>query len=149
MMEIIRTADLDKGYKVLMVQSHKKESLGDFDLYDVEVRNSIGRTIVVLHTGCIGEKSGYMWTEQSVEYMEKLLFLVESREMACHNLMCYSKSLMMDEPKNGYEDEWDRANRRVQMLEKWLYNHTTYFGEKDARGGLIRLEWDIDKAWAE
>lgn len=147
MSKIIKTKELNARYGIVLLQTHEKQSLGEFDLYDVEVRAS-NRTVVTAHTGCLGEKSGIFWMNTTIEFMERLLFLVDAREMACHNKLCYSTTLSMDTPKDGYEDEWLYEDEKIKMIEKWLADHAKYFGEKDDRTNLIRAEFDINEAWA-
>ena len=143
MNEVVRARDLDRGYKILLVHTHKAESIGDFDLYGVEVQDKTGGTAVVLNSGCIGEKSGYYWLNNGIEYMERLMLLLEARDMAYHNKFCYSKTYAMDTPKDGYEDEWLHECEKAQMIEKWLFDHSNYFGKNNEKSILIRVEFDI------
>jgi hypothetical protein len=41
-------------------------------------------------------------------------------DMACHNLMCYSKNLLMEEPKKGFETDFKLAKLRVEMIENTM-----------------------------
>lgn len=42
--------------------------------------------------------------------------LREAYEMACHNLLCYSRNCALTAPKNGYETEWAAAKEKVESL---------------------------------
>ena len=149
MMEIIKEKKLTRGYKVVLLHSHKKEHVGDFDKYDIDVRNSTDRTIVTTSTGCLGLKSGEYWFNSAVKYMQRLLLLVEAREMAYHNQLCYSKTYMIDIPKEEYEDEWNNEKEKANMIEKWLVEHSEYFGKKDIRGYAIKAEFDINEIFVD
>jgi hypothetical protein len=46
--------------------------------------------------------------------------LREALEMESHNLLCYSKNYLMDEPKTGYEKEHSEALKKVEALEEFL-----------------------------
>lgn len=148
-MKIIKTKELSRGYKVVLSQVHEKEHLGDFDKYDVEVQDRNGATIVVLSTGCIGLKSGETWMNSAIQYMQRLLLLVEDRDMAYHNLLCYSTSYLMNTPKEGYEDKWNVEREKATMIEQWLVDLSNYYGKTNDRGHLIRLEFDIDEIFVD
>lgn len=144
MREAVKTKELGRGYKVVLLQTHKSDGIGDFDLYDVEVQNNSNRTIVATSSGCIGEKSGEFWMKSAVQFMQRLLLLDEAREMAYHNQSCYSKNYInADEPKDGYEDKWEYEKEKASVIEKWMCDHSEYFGKKDDRTNLIRAEFDI------
>lgn len=49
-------------------------------------------------------------------------FLKMYYEMACHNLMCYSKTLAMDTPKAGLEKQWEECSREILWLEQMMRN---------------------------
>lgn len=50
--------------------------------------------------------------------MTKKELLNKYRDMACHNLLCYSNNYLMTEPKAGYEKEWQEAKEEVKILEE-------------------------------
>lgn len=52
--------------------------------------------------------------------MKREQFLRNSLEMASHNLMCYSASYAMTEPKEGFEAEYKEASEEVEMLQAWI-----------------------------
>ena len=149
MLEVVRVADLSRGYKVVLVQTNKSDGIGDFDKYDVDIQDKSGGTVITASSGCVGEKSGYFWMDSAIEYMERLLLLVEARDMAYHNLLCYSKSYSMNEPRNGFDEEWNRERNKAKMIEKWLLDMSNHWGRGSEKGTLIRVEFDINEIFAE
>lgn len=61
--------------------------------------------------------------------MKKIIFMADSIDMATHNLMCYSRNLLMDSPKDGYADEWHRENNKDKMLRAWMNELLEYWGK--------------------
>lgn len=53
-------------------------------------------------------------TTQKVQLLERYY------NQACHNLMCYSKNILMLEPKQGYEAEWAETKAECEMLQQML-----------------------------
>lgn len=149
MRELCRMADLDRGYKVVLIHTHKAEDINDLDLYDVEVQDKTGGTVIVASSRCTGEKSGHFWMDRVIQFMDRLLLLVDARDTACYNLGCYSKDFGMSIPKEGYADEWHKELNKVKMIQKWLVDHSEYYGKGDDRTNLIRLEFDIDEIYAK
>lgn len=49
-----------------------------------------------------------------------LEYLKRQRDMATHNLFCYSANYAMTKPKEGYEDEWHKAARDCELVEELL-----------------------------
>lgn len=45
-----------------------------------------------------------------------LEYLNECKDMACHNLLCYSKTYGMDTPKEGYEEHFAEAQRDLEIV---------------------------------
>ena len=82
-----------------------------------------------LSNKCIGRKSGDYWYNNGIEIMNKMIFMADGIDMAMHNLMCYSRNLLMDSPKAGYEKEWHHENDKAKMLRKWMRDLTGYWGE--------------------
>lgn len=41
-------------------------------------------------------------------------------DMACHNLLCYSKNYLMTEAKDGFENEWKQANEECELLKQLI-----------------------------
>jgi hypothetical protein len=52
--------------------------------------------------------------------MDKKELLQKYRDQACYNLMCYSKTLLMNKPKEGYETEWQQAIEEIKLLEEMI-----------------------------
>ncbi|MGN1311313.1 MAG: hypothetical protein ACI4VP_06515 [Clostridia bacterium] len=50
--------------------------------------------------------------------MNKLQVLNEVYDQEVHNLMCYSKNYLMEEPKEQYENEWAESKEKVILLEQ-------------------------------
>lgn len=49
-----------------------------------------------------------------------LEYLQERKNIALHNLFCYSKTYSMDTPKNGYEKEFAGAVRDCEIVEELI-----------------------------
>lgn len=140
--EIIKVKELDRGYRVVATRD-------DEGRYGVEVRAGGGNLIATTSTGCTGEKSMEYWMGNTVQFMQRLLLLIDARDMTYHNLLCYSKTLAMDTPKAGYENEWELEKDKASMIEKWLVDHSNYFGKGSSKGADIREEFDIHEIFAE
>lgn len=147
MKNIIKEKELDRGYKVILVQT-QVESVGDFDKYDI-VLNKYNYEIVTLSTGCIGLQSGEYWMDSAIQQMQRVLLLVEDRDMAYHNMMCYSNTYAMNNAKDGYEDKWKYEKEKASMIEKWLLDMSNYWGKESKIGEAIRHEFDIHEIFAE
>lgn len=50
--------------------------------------------------------------------LNKLQVLNEVYDQEVHNLMCYSKNYLMEEPKEQYENEWAESKEKVILLEQ-------------------------------
>ena len=149
-MNIIETKELSRGYRVVLMQTHEAKNLGEFDLYDVDVLDKNGGTVVTTSTGCKGLESGKYWMQSAIQYMQRILLLDEAREMAYHNQSCYSKNYINPvEPKDGYEDEWQMEKEKISMIEKWLVDLSEYFGKKDDRKYQIQVEFDIHEIFVD
>jgi hypothetical protein len=46
--------------------------------------------------------------------------LEEMREMAWHNVMCYSDNLLFTKPKDGKREEWEAAQAKARIVEEML-----------------------------
>jgi len=57
--------------------------------------------------------------------MTREMILRDRLDMACHNLLCYSETYLMDTPKAGYEKKHAEAAAEVEMLEDWLKEFDT------------------------
>lgn len=47
-------------------------------------------------------------------------YLQEQVQQEDHNLLCYSKNLLMTEPKVGYSNEWGNTKERVALVQQML-----------------------------
>jgi len=56
--------------------------------------------------------------------MDKKELLQKYYDLACHNLLCYSKNWAMTEPKEGYEVEWKQAKEECALLEEMIKEAT-------------------------
>lgn len=52
--------------------------------------------------------------------MTKIEILEKAKEMACHNLFCYSKNYAMTVPKEGYEKDWQETKDEAKILESMI-----------------------------
>lgn len=50
--------------------------------------------------------------------MDKRELLQKYLDLASHNLLCYSRNYLMNEPKDGYENEWQQANEECKLLDE-------------------------------
>ena len=105
--------ELNRGYQMYIVTTEKDNR------YSVELDKG-SRIIAKLSTGCIGMKSANYWLDYNKQVIERLIFLADGIDMACHNIMCYSTSLLMNTPKEGHYEEWHKENNKLKMLHKWF-----------------------------
>jgi hypothetical protein len=65
--------------------------------------------------------------------MNRETILREVKEMQEHNLSCYSKNYLCEKPKDGYEEKWQEAKERLQLITRMLDElpHLVYDQEKD------------------
>lgn len=52
--------------------------------------------------------------------MEKMDLLKKYLDMACHNLLCYSKNYAMSEPKEQFVQEWNEAQEEIELLKEMV-----------------------------
>lgn len=52
--------------------------------------------------------------------MTNLEYLQKCREIAYHNLYCYSRNLSMTMPKAGYEAEWNQSLEECRIVEELI-----------------------------
>lgn len=55
-----------------------------------------------------------------INYPATMDYLKRQRDMATHNLFCYSANYAMTKPKEGYEEEWRKAGRDCEIVEELL-----------------------------
>lgn len=82
----------------------------------------------------IGEQTKRVFSDSGAEFDEPaetvpikvndtavtLEYLKRQRDMATHNLFCYSANYAMTKPKEGYEEEWRKAGRDCEIVEELL-----------------------------
>lgn len=47
-------------------------------------------------------------------------YLKERETMAWHNRLCYSKNFLMNEPKQGYEKEFEESVRDCEIVKELI-----------------------------
>lgn len=52
--------------------------------------------------------------------MNLIELLKDYLEREKHNVFCYSATYTMDAPKRGYEQEFEKATERVQILQQGI-----------------------------
>ncbi|MCI9366615.1 MAG: hypothetical protein HFJ54_09105 [Clostridia bacterium] len=50
--------------------------------------------------------------------MNKMDLLKEVEEMLYHNLLCYSKNYLRNEPKKEYVKEWEKTNEQIGLVKE-------------------------------
>lgn len=127
MKQEIYRLDCGRGFEVVLVQTNADEH-DVFEYFDVELHYS-QCYVITLATKAIGNESGDYWALSTEKIMKKIIFMADSIDMATHNLMCYSRNLLMDSPKDGYADEWHRENNKGKMLRAWMNELLEYWGK--------------------
>ena len=56
--------------------------------------------------------------------MTKVEILNKYKGVAYYNMFCYSDNYLMDQPKNGFEKEWNEAREEVELLEALIKEQT-------------------------
>ena len=146
-MEIIKAKELGRGYSIVLVEG-EPTGIGSLMGYDIILRKH-NYEVMAISTGCMGLKSGEYWMEVAVQQMQRIMLLVEARDMAYNNVLCYSKTYAMSEAKDGYEDKWKYESEKASMTEKWLVDLSNFWGEKSEKGEIIRNEFDIHEIFAD
>lgn len=59
--------------------------------------------------------------------MRKEEIISKCYNMACHNLLCYSASCLMEEPKEGYEAQFEQAKVECELLKEILDEYAGSF----------------------
>lgn len=52
--------------------------------------------------------------------MTRLEFLYEVQEQIAHNLMCYSKDVLVTKPKDEYINEWKKEKEKENIIENMI-----------------------------
>lgn len=68
--------------------------------------------------------------------MTKIEYLEKQRDMAYHNLMCFSGNLSMTKAKVGCEEEWKKAKEECRVVEE-LINLVRGEPEKEVTGAAV------------
>lgn len=131
-----------KGYMVQVWDAENPKDMGAIKQFDVELAYG-GRQIIKMGTNCYGEKSAEYWYKQAIKYMRRLMFLLDGHNMATHNRLCYSTNILGDIPKDGYTEQWEEENAKVNMLEDWIREHLDYHGEKSKIKDAMIREFDL------
>lgn len=108
--------EITVGRFLVTVELAETQTIGT--KYDV-VLSKDGK-VVKSSTGCIGEQSAEYWKEYWIKFAKRLEILYHALDMANHNLMCYSKNLLMDSPKDGYEEKWAEMDQKQRVIAQWL-----------------------------
>ena len=133
-----------RGYMVQVWDAEDDKNMGAVRQFDVELAYG-GRQIVKMSKNCYGEKSAEYWYKNAIQYMRRLMFLLDGHDMAAHNKMCYSTDILGNTPKSKYEDKWAEENAKMNMLEDWIREHLNYHGEKsEIKDAMIR---EFDLGW--
>ena len=62
--------------------------------------------------------------------MKKGDLLQKYYDMACHNLLCYSANFLMEEPKRGFEAEWEQSKNECDLMQEIL-NQLPHWNTKE------------------
>ena len=85
--------------------------------------------------------------------MNKMDLLKEVEEMLYHNLLCYSKNYLRNEPKKEYVKEWEKTNEQIGLVKEIMkdiqqtISYQVRNGESDIIGSFCILNQAI--AFAE
>lgn len=52
--------------------------------------------------------------------MNRLDLLNEINEEICYNLHCYSEDALMTKPKSGYEEQWNKENEKLEIIQELI-----------------------------
>ena len=55
-----------------------------------------------------------------MNYINKQSVLEEMKEMAWHNVLCYSENYAMTEPKDGMREDWEKALAKAKIIDRML-----------------------------
>lgn len=132
--------EVGRGYFVKAYSSKETNKLSSINHYDVELEYK-GRKVMTMSSGCIGEKSAKYHFDDAVVLMRRIMILLDDYDMACHNKMCYSKNLAMEEPKEGYEEQWKKEDIRIKTVEDWLDRTMQYYGKDGDKYKALKNEF--------
>jgi hypothetical protein len=58
--------------------------------------------------------------QSKVAPITKRGLLQKHYEMACHNLLCYSRNHLMDQAKEGFDTEWKQCQAECELLQEMI-----------------------------
>ncbi len=100
---------------------------GPVEYYDVLMHKE-GQLIKTMK-GCLGKKSCEYWKNYVIKIASRLEILYTRKDMAYHNLLCYSSNYAMTEPKEGYSKEWQESKAEAEVIEAWIKEiESDFFG---------------------
>ena len=76
--------------------------------------------VIKQHLGCYGLQSAEYWEADLIKVAERLEVLHKRLDQVNHNLMCYSATLLMNSPKEGYEEQWAITDKEQKIIAGWL-----------------------------
>lgn len=100
------------------VEAKHNRSSGGLDYYDVLI--SKDGNLIRNMEGCIGVGAVEYWKGYAIKILKRLNILYDRKDMVLHNLLCYSKSYLMDEPKEDYKKEWEASKDEAETIEIWI-----------------------------
>lgn len=133
--------EVGRGYTVRVVDA-KNPQVGLSKQYDVELVYKNDRLVTNLSKGCIGDKSAEYWYGYNLKIVTRLMFLLDGKDMAIHNAMCYGKH-WGGEPKDGYEEKWQTEIDKENMLEEWI-DELLQFSGKGEKYEILKREFCIE-----
>lgn len=107
-----------RGYMV-QVWDARNPKVGFKEQFDVVLTYG-GREVMTMHSGSISQESAYYWYRNEIEFMKRLMILMDRRELVAHDLYMYSVDGNLQEPVAGCEEKWKKANEEDEMLRKWI-----------------------------
>lgn len=114
---------LDLGrHSEVRVELNTKKAIDGLSKYDVILCDKNGM-VLRSHIGCYGTEDSVlngMWVEDCIKRGKRYGILMDALEMAEHNLRCYSTSYTLEEPKEGFLEDWTDAKDKIETLKSWI-----------------------------
>lgn len=132
--------EVGRGYMVQVWDAEDCSNMGSIKQYDVELAYG-GRMITKLSHNCYGEKSAQYWCKYHIKMIKRIMMLLDDYDMACNNVLAYSKSYAMNEPRDGYEEKWKEENEKSDMIYEWICELMKYSG--DEKYAELKSEFSI------
>ena len=130
---------ISRGYRIQVMDAVNPTN-NAIKMYDIELAYG-GRYICTLGANCYGEKSAEYWYEYWTYTMRRYMHLIKQIDRENNNLLAYSNSLLMNAPKDGYEEKWSETQNELDMLHKWLQQMTNTFND-EIKASMMK-EFDI------